>query len=153
MSENDLVSIAEAARRLGLHRPKVSTIVTQHKIPKTKRGNESLVSFAAVQSAVQTEASRGGVRTPSSSKQKRTDEDEVRRLLEEQIRELKDNNRELKSENGQLRDRVEALVSIETELKLLKAGIAQTKRLGASSGTKKAVREGAQKILDRFFGE
>lgn len=152
MTDTDLVSIAEAARRLGLHRPKVSTIVTQHKIPKTKRGNESLVSLSAIQSAVQTEAAKGSVRTPTVRKEIRSEDGELKRILEEQIRELKEANRELKTENVQLRDRVEALVSVETELKLLKAGMQEPQRKGAS-GTKKVVREGAQKILDRFFGD
>jgi regulator of replication initiation timing len=139
MDIEDFVSIAECARRLGLHRPKVSTIVAKYKIPKTKNGNENLVPFSEVQKCVQMEAMKGGVRTPVR-KEIQTDDGTVRKLLEEQIRDLKEANKELKTENVKLKDRVDSLVAVETELKLLKAGLDKdhdedkTKRKGASSG-------------------
>lgn len=159
MDNKDLLSIAECARRLGLHRPKVSTLVKKHALATQKKGNETLVSFSEVQRCVQMEAATGGVRSPNIRKEIQTDDGAIRKVLEEQIRDLKETNKELKTENTKLRERVDTLVHVETELKLLKAGVSEPTTPKSEAETRKGasatvdIKKRASKALNALLGK
>jgi hypothetical protein len=109
---SDLLSIAECARKLGLSRQRLSTLLDQAGVEKQRTSKGALVSMADAQRVVQLAAADGKLRTPRANKD--TDESGLVQILKEQINDLK-------MDRERLLDKIEALSHLETEVKLLKA--------------------------------
>ena len=124
MTNNDLLSVAECARRLGISRQRLSKLLDDSGIEKKRVGKDALVSFADAQQVVQIAAAHNKVRTPKAHKnahtnahtgaQSQAEDSQLVGILKEQIAELK-------MERERLLDKVESLIHLESEVKLLKA--------------------------------
>jgi DNA-binding transcriptional MerR regulator len=113
MSGNDLLNVADCARRLGISRQRLSKLLDEHGTEKVRTGRGALVSLSDAQRVVQIAASEGKLRTPRAHKDA-NEESELVSLLKEQVQELK-------TERERLLDKIEAMSHLESEVKLLKA--------------------------------
>lgn len=113
----ELISITDAAKRLGVNRSKLNLVINQHKLPKKKQGRVALVDYHQVQELVQKLAATGKIRTPTVKKTENNEYDLIEHFKEELKRvtaernELFEKNKSLLAETFELRG----------ELKLLKA--------------------------------
>lgn len=64
---NDLVSITDAAKMVGLSRPRMSKIIKEHQIPKTKVGGTFLVPRQAIDEVMTTLENQGRTRKSRSA--------------------------------------------------------------------------------------
>lgn len=112
MSEK--MSVTDAAKRLGISRPRLSKLVDDHGLQKTVDGKRMLVDVTEVQALLSRLASEHKIRTPPVSKKKpQTDVG----LAEH----YKDELRRVSQERDELADKVRALEGFQNEVKLLKA--------------------------------
>ncbi len=113
MSGNDFLNVADCARKLGISRQRLSKLLDESGVKKSRTGKGALVSLADAQRVVQIAAASGKVRTPRANKDA-SEESGLVHLLKEQVLELK-------SERERLLDKIEAMSHLESEVKMLKA--------------------------------
>ena len=132
MDAKDMVTITDAAKKLGISRPRLSKLIAENKVEKVKAGRAYKINYYDVQELVQTLAADGKMRTRKGTEQvkERNKEDRLLTHLESELKILRE-------ERDSLRDKVEALSSVAGEVKLLKAMDAE-----------KSIRETA--LLDRI---
>ena len=112
MSER--MSVTDAAKRLGISRPRLSKLVDDHGLQKTVDGKRMLVDVMEVQALLSRLASEQKIRTPSASRKKPQTEDDLAEHYKAELRRVS-------QERDELADKVMALESYKTEVKLLKA--------------------------------
>jgi excisionase family DNA binding protein len=111
MSER--ISITEAAKRLGISRPRLSALIDENQVKKIPEGKQMLVDLSEVQSMMQMLASTQKLRTPKPTKKPDAEDALVTHLKEEVKR--------LTLERNEIYEKYRAAESAQTELKLLKA--------------------------------
>jgi hypothetical protein len=124
MTNKDLLSVAECARRLGISRQRLSKLLDDAGIEKKRVGKDALVSFPDAQQVVQIAAAQNKVRTPKAHKNAHTNAHTNAQSLAEEsqlVSILREQIAELKTERERLLDKVESLIHLESEVKLLKA--------------------------------
>ena len=142
-SEN-LISIIQASKQLGINRSTLNRFINEFDIPKTKKGRVALVDYSSIQTMVQQLAAKGRIRTPNGKKQIKTSSEpdqnhlikhyrtELDRLLEYR-KELEDKNKNIlfelnttKEENKELKEKNdimgEQLRLIEGKVEKIKKG-------------------------------
>lgn len=112
MSEQ--MSVTDAAKRLGISRPRLSKLIDEHGIKKTEDGKKMLVDVAEVQTLLQRLASEQKVRTPAPNRKKTQSDDDLAEHYKAELRRVT-------QERDALADKVMALEGFRTEVKLLKA--------------------------------
>jgi hypothetical protein len=125
-----------------MHRPRLSKLLDDAGVQKIKKGRETLVSYAEAQQCVQNAASEGRVRGPIAYP-KPNDDTKIVKILEEQLRATQEAKKQLEVKVEKLQERVESLLHVETELKLLKAGMVEKE-----VPEEKPVRKGASATVD-----
>ena len=118
MNENtetsDYVSITEAAKRLGISRPRLSLLLKEAQIEKVIKNNKSLICYSDAIEVVQTMAAQGRLRTPTVSVRKKAHSEDTEKILEH-YRNLVET---LTEENRALRAEITALTTGKTSGKL-----------------------------------
>ena len=149
MAEKELMFISDAARRLGINRPKLSTLLKAAGVEKIRKDGKDYVDWGSVQTVFQKAVSTGKVRvaprrdgvanrqkTAADSKETTTFE----KYLLEQVRELKEDRRVLEDDRRALQEQVRAL----------RAEVDATQKLLAEKASThqddKPVRQGAAKV-------
>ena len=111
---NDYVSITEAAKRLGISRPRLSILLKEAQIEKVIKNNKSLVCYSDAIEVVKTVAAQGRLRTPTVSVRKKVHSEDTEKILEH-YRNLVET---LTEENRALRAEITALTTGKTSGKL-----------------------------------
>lgn len=139
-TSKDLVSISEAARRMGVQRPTLSKIIHSSRLEIKKSGHQSLVSFSQCQEIVQNLFAQGKLRRKKTVKLHSV-EDTLTRLCEDLRVERKDLQRDLiqaKKELADLHDKYSDLkeinVNLASEVKLLQGKSLKTSLINHLSG-------------------
>ena len=119
MTDEEYVSISEAARRIGISRPRLSSLIKEKGdifgIEKKVSGNRILVPFVKVSDLLQRQAIDRKVRTPKTVRKVIRTDNEMWTYLREQNQQLVSENRELKIENKQLQEEIKALLKGENK--------------------------------------
>ena len=110
----ELISITDAAKKLGINRSTLNRFINDAKLKKIKRGRVALVNYQSVFDLVQKMAATGRIRAPKSSKQIKSHDDQWKELYQE-----------MKNERDEFKERCYALekenYALQGEVKLLKA--------------------------------
>lgn len=114
---NNLVSITEASKKLGINRSRLNQLINKNNIEKIKRGRCCFVKLDEVQNLVQTLAATGHIRTPTSSNQVSKHENFLFDKYENMIKSLMDRNKELEEKNKALEAKVGELKLLSGEKK------------------------------------
>ena len=137
---DELVTIAAAAKRLGLSRPRLSAYIKESGLQKVSKNGVQLVAYGQVCSLVQTLSAQGKMRVHGATRRdnghgsKTKAEGQTHQLFDQMNRifeRLQDENEKLKAANDGLSGRLRVLEAENSQLKLLSAG---------------SYREGAQKV-------
>lgn len=119
---SDEASISEIAKKLGLQRTTLSKILTEQDVKRRQVGRQVLVSLADAQAAVQLVASQGRLRVKDDkSRDESNQERKLVEVLERELREVKERERVLREQYEQAVDKIESLIHLDSEVKLLKA--------------------------------
>jgi hypothetical protein len=127
--DDELITIAAAAKRLGLSRPRLSAYIKDSGLQKVSKNGVQLVAYGQVCSLVQTLSAQGKMRVRGATRRdngRGTKHEgssqqlfgQMNRLFER----LQDENEKLRVANDGLADRVRALEAENSQLKLLPAG-------------------------------
>lgn len=117
----DMISISEAAKRVGISRPRLSKLIDDAKLKKKREGKNMLVDLSAVQIMMQGLASENKIRTPKPTRAK-----DVQSGI---IEHYKDEVRRLSVERDGLQEKVKALDAVQNEVKLLRGVEEQSKKI------------------------
>ena len=117
MAEKELMFISVAAKRLGINRPKLSTLLKAAGVEKIRKDGKDYVDWECVQTVFQKAVSTGKVRATGrvnggANRQKTATESKettFERYLLEQVRELKEERRALEDDRQALQEQVRAL--------------------------------------------
>ncbi len=130
----ELVTISEAAKRLGLSRPRLSGYLKKEKVKKTVSEGRELVAYEDAQACVQTLAARGKLRSgkPASKtpSQPVSDASAMFSFFKDEMHRLRQENQAMQERNQALVEKLTASLSEVTALsqKLLEAPKAPTPR-------------------------
>ena len=111
---SEMVSISEAAKRLGIQRPTLSRIIKTEKIETRREGKRKLVRIIDCQNTIQEMSATGKLRLRTVKNKTKNQEDGWKELYQEMKRErdqLKEHCRALESENLGLQGKVKLLKS------------------------------------------
>lgn len=123
----ELVTISEAARRLGLSRPRLSGYLKASGVKKTLSDGRELVAFEDAQACVQTLAARGKIRTGKAAKKSPSgpsaDASEMFSFFREEMGRLRQENQAMREHNQALVEKLTATLAEVSALsqKLLEA--------------------------------
>ena len=129
--DDELVTIAAAAKRLGLSRPRLSAYIKDSGLQKVSKNGVQLVAYGQVCSLVQTLSAQGKMRVHGATRRdsghgaKTKGEGPTHQLFDQMNRlfeRLQDENEKLRAANDNLAGRVRALEAENSQLKLLPAG-------------------------------
>jgi excisionase family DNA binding protein len=109
----EMISISEAAKRIGISRPRLSKLIDEAKLEKTRNGKNMLVDLSVVQKMMQGLAAEQKLRTPRPTR-KKDDQSEF-------VDHLKAELRRISLEREQLAEKLVSLQAVQTEVKLLAA--------------------------------
>lgn len=138
---SDLISISEAARKLGINRSVLNRHINSSEIEKTKSGRSVLISYVQVCDLVQKLAVEGHLRAKPSqnrSNNKLKDTDDLIQILKDELKVVREERDQLHKENKKL-------LAENGELKLLKAGSTLNK---TKKSFRKALRERVNQVID-----
>lgn len=110
----DMISITEAAKRVGYSRQRLSMMISDAGLERVKSGKTALVDFAEIQMMLQQLAAQKKLQTPKAARKEGGGEGELVSHLKEEVRRLTE-------ERNQAEQRYRAAESAQTELKLLQA--------------------------------
>ena len=118
MTGQNLVSITDAAKHLGINRSRLNQLINQKNLSKKKEGRVSLVNLHEVQNLVQQLAATGHIRSPKSSHQNKNQDNQLINHLNEEIKRLS-------SERNDLQEKIKAIscenLELRGQIKLLNA--------------------------------
>lgn len=116
----EMISISEAAKRVGVSRPRLSKLIDEAKLKKKRDGKNMLVDLSDIQNMIQRLASEKKLRTPKPTRPK----DDQNAMLEH----YRDEVRRISLERDSLQEKVKALDAVQTEVKLLKSAEEEHKK-------------------------
>jgi excisionase family DNA binding protein len=116
----EMISISEAAKRVGISRPRLSKLIDDAKLNKKRDGKNMLVDLSAVQTMMQGLASENKIRTPKPTRPK-NDQSGI-------VEHYRDEVRRLSLERDALQEKLKALDAVQNEVKLLKGVEEQSKK-------------------------
>jgi vacuolar-type H+-ATPase subunit I/STV1 len=163
MAEKELMFISTAAKRLGINRPKLSTLLKSAGVEKIRKDGKDYVDWDSVQTVFQKAVSTGKVRSSGrkdgvSKRRKTATADDAKettfeRYLLEQVRELKEERKAIEEDRRALQEQVRALrAEVEATQKLLTEKASGHQR-GDRPGRKGAVADEKPKPRSRSLLE
>ena len=121
--EGDLMAIAQAAKKLGLSRSRLSVILKERKIPMVEHGTVKLVSFTTVQNVILERAAQGRMRGPRRAQRPQPAQQDI---ASDVLVALTEELKVIRAERKELQEQLEATRRELLTIKLLAAPAAVT---------------------------